>query len=212
MRGRTIVIPPDLTSYCRLHASEPRSVLNWYPSGFETRDYIVMWPISVPRYDSPAGQDYFFEQEFYEIIAHEYLHLMIGENAGLLSPVPVWLNEGFAVYVESQISPETKAYWDLTFAVSRDQHRLLDWDHVTIHGTGDFEIAQARVHYAQSYALVSALVAKFGAAKVGEYVKAFRVKPEEAGKVDLKAVYRDKFKSVFGIGFEQALELLRPSS
>jgi hypothetical protein len=207
--ARTILIPPDLTSYCKLQASKPRSTLNWYPSGFETRDHIVMWPISVPRYSSPAGQDYFFGQEFYEIIAHEYLHLMVGENAGLLSPVPAWLNEGFAVYIESQFSTECRAYWDLTFKVSRDQGRLIDWDQATIHGTGDFEVTKARIHYAQSYALVSSLVGKFGAAKVAEYVKSFRVPPEEAAKVDLKADYRVKFRKVFGIPFQEALELLR---
>jgi hypothetical protein len=211
-RGRTILIPPDLASYCKLQARKPGSTLNWYPSGFETNDHIVMWPISVPRYNSPEGQDYFFNQEFYEILAHEYLHLMIGENAGLLSPVPVWLNEGFAVYIESQFSSECRAYWDATFEVSRDHGRLLDWDQVTIHGTGDFEVTKARIEYAQSYALVSALIERFGPVKVAEYVKSFRVSPEESMKVDLINEYRVKFQKIFGITFQQALDLLkRPS-
>jgi len=203
------VIPPDLLSYCRLQASKPGSVLNWYPSGFETKDYIVMWPISVPRYATPMGQDYFFAEEFYEIIAHEYVHLMVGENTGIWSPVPTWLNEGYAVYVESHYSPECKAYWDMTFAVAYNRHSLLDWDEATIHGTGYFPVAEARTQYAQSYALVSALIAKFGTSKLDEYVESFRVKPEDAGKVDLKADYRVKFKKVFGIDFEDALKLLQ---
>lgn len=206
--NRTIIIPPDLLSYCRLQSDKPGSVLYWYPSGFETKDYIVMWPLSVPRYNAPAGQDYFFNQEFYEIIAHEYVHLMIGENTGIDSPLPAWLNEGYAVFVESHYSADCKAYWDMTFQVAHASHSLLGWDDATIHGTGYFPVAQARTHYAQSYALVGALIARYGAAKVDQYVKSFRVKIEDAGKVDLKADYRTKFKEVFGIEFDEALKLL----
>jgi hypothetical protein len=57
----------------------------------------------------------------------------------------------------------------LTFKVSRDHGRIPDWDQATIHGAGDFEVTKARIHYAQSYALVSALIGKFGAVKVADY-------------------------------------------
>jgi len=210
LKRRTIVIPPDLDSYRKLHASKPGEVLNWYPSGFETKDIIIMWPISVPRYDAPAGQAYFFDQEFYEILVHEYVHVLVGENSGIATPVPVWLNEGLAVYVESFFSAEVKTYWDITFDVSRGLKHLLDWDLVTTTGTGELPVAKARVEYAQSYALVAALAQKFGAAKVAEYVRSFRVNPAEASKVDLKSVYKTKFKAVFGLGFDQALKLLDP--
>ena len=59
VKRRAIIIPPDLNAYRKLHASKPGEVLNWYPSGFESLDYITMWLLSVPRYDKPAGQDYF---------------------------------------------------------------------------------------------------------------------------------------------------------
>jgi hypothetical protein len=206
--GRSIVIPPDLESYRKLHADKPGSLLRWYPSGFEGDDYIVMWPISVPRYDAPAGQDYFFGQEFYDILSHEYVHLMVGENAGLWSEVPVWLNEGLAVFAESQYSPECKAYWDITFAVARDRGQLLEWDQVAKRGTGDFPAAKARVHYAQSYALVSALVAKYGMAKIGDYVRSFKAKVGDAGKTDLVDAYRANFRQVFGASFGESAKLL----
>ena len=210
--GRTIIIPPDLTSYCRLQATKAGSTLNWWPSGFETEDHIVMWPLSVPRYAASPGQDYFYNQELYEIIAHEYTHLLVGENAGILSPVPVWLNEGLAVFVESRTSPEVKAYWDEAFSVFMAQKRLLNWDEVTVKGTGEFKVAEARVDYAQSYALVEALIEKFGAAKVDEYIRSFRSSPEDLGTIDLQSLYRKNFRSVFGITLDQALGLLQAKS
>lgn len=207
---RTLVIPPDLASYRKLFVSRPGEVLNWYPSGFETRDIIVMWPISVPRYDAPAGQDYFFTKEFYEILVHEYVHVLIGENSGLASPVPMWLNEGLAVAIESGFTPEVKDYWDTTFVVSRGLKRLLDWDLVTTTGTGELPLPKARVHYAQSYALVSALLQKFGPGKVAQYIRSFRVNPADAAKVNLKVTYKTNFKAVFGVEFDQAVKLLDP--
>jgi len=208
---RSIVIPPDLASYRKLHAIVPGDKLNWYPSGFESLDYITMWPISVPRYDQPAGQDYFFNQEFNEIVAHEYVHVLVGENTGLLAPVPVWLNEGLAVYVEGQLFPEARKYWDTTFTVSRDLKRLLPWTEVTLRSTGEFPVAQARVHYAQSWALVSRLMDKFGAAKVAAYVRSFRVKSVDAQKADLLTAYQENFLKIFGIPWAKGLELLEPA-
>jgi len=207
-RHRVLIFPPDLESYCRLSASAPKTTLNWYPSGFQTKDYIVMWPLSVPRYSTPDGQEYFFHQELYEILAHEYVHLAVGENAGILCPVPVWLNEGFAVYVESRISPETKTYWDITFFVAKSRKQLLSWDDAALRSTGSFDIAQARTHYAQSYALVKTLIDRFGVQKIVEYIKSFRVPVEDLEAVDLKTSYKANFEKVFGISFDEGLRLL----
>jgi len=202
-----VVIPPDLESYRRLHAQKPHDVLSWYPSGFETLDYIVLWPLSVPRYSQPAGQDYFFGTEVYEILTHEYVHALVGENSGMLQPVPVWLNEGLAVAVESQRYPDARKYWETTFRVSRDQDRLLDWETVTLRGTGEFPVDLARIHYAQSYGLVSRLLTRFGPGKLAAYVQSFRVKGVQP--TDLVSRSRTQFQNVFGITWEQGLELLK---
>lgn len=82
----------------------------------------------------------------YEILAHEYVHLMIGEKTGLLSLVPVWLNEGLAVYAESQVSPDCRTYWNVTFDFSRARHKLLDWDEAALRSTGEFPADKARIH------------------------------------------------------------------
>jgi hypothetical protein len=209
-RRRAIVIPPDLDSYRKLYATRPKEIMNWYPSGFETLDYITLWPISVPRYDSAEGQAYFFNQELYEIVTHEYVHLLVGENAGLLNRAPVWLNEGLAVYVECCAYPDAKAYWDTTLAVAIGQKRLLPWDEITVKSTGEYPIAQARTHYAQSYGLVSLLVQKYGSAKVAAYVKSFMVKPSDQDKVDLVAKYKENYRAIFGVDWDGAKDLVLP--
>lgn len=199
---RTIVVPPDLDAYRKLHARGAGDAMNWYPSGFESLDYITLWPVSVPRYAAPAGQEYFYAQEIYEIIVHEYAHLLVGENAGLLSPVPVWLNEGLAVYVEGRCFPDAQAYWETTFAVSLGTGRLLPWDDAALKSTGEYPIEEARVEYAQSYALVSRLIEAYGAAKVADYVRSFSVKPADAESVDLAAEYKENYRKVFGVDWD----------
>jgi len=206
---RALIIPPDLNSYRKLHSTKVGEVLNWYPSGFETKDTIIMWPISVPRYDAPAGQDYFFAKEFYEILVHEYVHVLVGEASGLSDAVPVWLNEGLAVAVEAAYSPEAKEYWETTFFVSRGLKRLLEWDLVTTKSTGELPVVQARIHYAQSYALVSALLKKYGADKVAQYIRSFR-SPASGTAVAPRASYKVRFREVFGVEFDLALKLLDP--
>jgi hypothetical protein len=208
---RSLVIPPDLESYRKLQATRPGDRLFWYPSGFETLDYITLWPFSVPRYSRPEGERYFYDEEIYEIIAHEYTHLLVGENSGVFGEVPVWLNEGLAVYVEGRIFPDAGKYWETTFVASRDLKRLLPWDDVTVKTTGEYPLPEARVHYAQSYALVSRLIAKYGVARVASYVKSFRPRSFE-DKVDLVPLYKANFAKAFGVAWDGGAELLKPSA
>jgi hypothetical protein len=209
---RVILLPPSLESFRRLHAREPGEVMTWYPSGFEARDYITMWPPSVPRYADPAGEGYFWGEEFYEIVAHEYVHVMVGEASGIFSRVPVWLNEGLAVYAECSLFPEAKQYWETTFAVSHALGRLLPWDDVTRYGTGAYPIDKARVHYAQSYAMVSALVARYGTGKIAEYVQSFREPFDEAGLSQVVSTYRGHFLDTFKASWTEVQPELVPDT
>ena len=90
---RIIILPPDLKSYSKLHTFEKEEILKWYPSGFEIKDTIVMWPPSVKRYEGEEGEKYFWDKEFYEISIHELTHLIEGEVTGVFSEIPVWLDE-----------------------------------------------------------------------------------------------------------------------
>lgn len=204
--GRAIVLPPDLESYRKIHAGNEAERLNWYPSGFQTRDMIIMWPPSVKRYRSPAGESYFWEEEFYEILLHELVHLIVGENSGIFSDLPVWLNEGLAVYVEGLYSEESGSYWDITFAASRGLKRLLPWDDLAVNSTSHYPVAEARVHYAQSYKMVSYLAEQYGREKLAAYVKSFRTAPGEEEHGSPRSLYKKKFFDTFDLSWERNLE------
>ena len=202
--NRVIILPPDLNSYRKHFVSKKDQILNWYPSGFQTTDYIVMWPPSVPRYKNSNGQKYFWNQELYEILIHEYTHLAIGEISGLINPIPVWLNEGLAVYVESSINSEVKKYWETTFHASKLLNSLLNWEDVTLKTTSEFPVSNARTHYAQSYAMVKFLIENRGKSKVISYLKGFR-QPLGGKKVPLATLWKSQFHKVFGISWEENL-------
>ena len=200
--GRTIVLPPDLQSYRKLHAGDTAEKLNWYPSGFQGMDIIVMWPASVPRYNMPIGEQYFWEEEFFEILIHELVHLFVGESTGLVNQVPVWLNEGLAMYVESGYSDFSRNYWDITFEVAFKKRRLLSWSDVTTYSTSSFNLVDARTHYAQSYKMTSYLMAIYGKEKVVEYLRLFK-KEYEGSPPLLRHRYTKHFEEVFGITWEE---------
>ncbi len=201
-QDRWIVLPPDLESFVRLQANEKNHTPGWYPSGFERTDIVVMWPPSVKRYTSKEGEDYFFKTEFYDILVHELTHLAAGEITGVFSALPVWLNEGLALRAECEWSKETKRYWDVTFAVAFRTKRLLGWDDVTMRGTAEYPVNLARIHYAQSYAMVDYLAGKFGIAKVIEYCTSFKTQAggPEAGTAI--GGYKDLFERIFAIDWE----------
>jgi len=203
--SRALILPPDLQSYRKLHAGESSETMNWYPSGFETKDLIVMWPPSVPRYNLPEGQAYFWGSEFNEILVHELTHLLAGELTGVFSPVPVWLNEGLAVYVESLWSPDSRKYWEITFRGDFVLSKLLPWDDITRRDTASYEASAARTHYAQSYKMVSYLVGKFGMPRVVKYLKSFKNSIEEDDREKKLGDYQGLFQAAFDTTWEQNL-------
>lgn len=199
---RTIILPPDLQSYRKLHAGNEPEKLSWYPSGFQGKDIIVMWPPSVPRYTLPEGDQYFWNEEFFDILIHELVHLMVGESTGLVHQVPVWLNEGLAVYVESRYSGFTRYYWDITFEVAFKKDKLHRWDDITTHSTSYFMVAAARIHYAQSYKMTAFLIEKYGIKKVVEYLQSFKTEDRDSA-FSLNTVYKENFKKILGIPWEE---------
>ncbi|HEQ71683.1 MAG TPA: hypothetical protein ENN69_04265 [Spirochaetia bacterium] len=203
--NRVIILPPDLESYRKLHAQKKDELLYWYPSGFQTKDMIVMWPPSVPRYEGDAGAEYFWENEFYEIVTHELTHLAVGEVTGVFSPVPVWLNEGLAVYVESRYAAEVKIYWDTVYDVCAGGRKLLSWEDAARYSTSSFPSDKARTHYAQSYKMVEYLISAYGNAKLLRYIVSFKLPAENTDPVDIGTSFTDNFLKIYGITWEENL-------
>jgi hypothetical protein len=202
---RVIVLPPDLRSYRRLHAQAKNEKLLWYPSGFETKDIVVMWPPSLPRYEGDEGDRYFWDTELYEILSHELTHLAVGEATGVFSPVPVWLNEGLAVYTESRYSAEVKKYWDVTFSVCRSEGKAIDWDLAAAFATSEFSVDRARTDYAQSYKMVEYLAERFGMKSVIAYLVSFKLPYERIQDADIKTSYKENFRNTFRVSWEDNL-------
>lgn len=207
---RAVILPPDLESYRKLHAGDEPETLAWYPSGFQTKDKIVMWPPSVPRYSTEQGQEYFWQSEFPEILLHELVHVVVGQITGVFNPVPVWLNEGLAVYIESEYSPQTRQYWETTYLGLEALGSLHTWDEVTVRSTSEYPVSGARAHYAQSYAMVRYLVETYGMNVLIDYIRTFRTAPDEE-PTDPAARYRENFREVYGIEWSENVRLFEQS-
>jgi hypothetical protein len=65
---------------------------------------------------------------------------------------------------------------------------------------------ESNIQYAQSYAFVSYLVARYGMPKVIEYVRSFRVTPENFVKEDFSKQYKRNFGKVFGTDWQDAVK------
>jgi hypothetical protein len=202
--GAIIIIPPDLESYSRLYFDEG-GTFNWYPAGYAGGERIVYWPLSVPMYRSEEGQAYVWGEDFFLTVVHELVHLGVGRMTGLYSYVPVWLNEGLAVYIETRYSDYMRDYWDTTWAGYLALGRSLPWDDIASRGTASYRIAEARLHYAQSYAMVEYLVLKFGIEKVMTYVASYGnysgLETSDLPERDFK----QRFSRVFGQSWGDAL-------
>lgn len=200
-----IVIPPSLKSFGSLYAKEKNQYIGWYPSGFQLQNYIVFWPFSLPRYQEDLNQDYFFEDEFYSTLAHEYTHLLLADSIGYLSTIPVWLNEGIAVNVEARYASNVKKRWEEIFKEAFREGRLLDWDKMVEKASGDYAFRDANTYYAQSYEMIQFLLQTEGKEKVIAYVKSFQREIFEDKKT-LSDLWRGNFQKVFGFSWEKNCE------
>ncbi|MBI2853596.1 MAG: peptidase MA domain-containing protein [Chloroflexi bacterium] len=121
-------------------------------------------------------------------LAHELVHWLIhgitfnSYGAGL----PVWLDEGLAVYGEGNMSPDDKALLDKAIA----QNRLISVR--TLSSPFSAIPEQAYLSYAESYSLVAFLIQRYGRDRMSQLLDVFR---QGSG-------YDDAFKQVYG--FDQS--------
>jgi hypothetical protein len=94
-------------------------------------------------------------------VAHELTHVLIGHRTfSCLGSLPTWLNEGIAVYGEG--GPDKVSIDRLSAAISHDKLISLR----ALSGNFSEDPRKADLSYAQSYSVVSFLVAGFGQAKL----------------------------------------------
>lgn len=107
-----------------------------------------------------------------EVVAHELTHVLIGVYAfSCVSGMPIWLNEGLAMYAETSVGTSHNAEYNrLNDAVEDDT--LLSVREVSSIFSNDPDLA--RQAYAQSLSLVQYLIDEYGQEKMLAFLDAFR--------------------------------------
>jgi Flp pilus assembly protein TadD len=105
------------------------------------------------------------EPGFVRLVRHEYAHSLIGQLAG--PTCPTWLNEGLAMWAEEEVDGE-RAAWARAHAAEQAWFSFDDLrDGFTKLPADRIELA-----YAQSYLVVRALLDRYGAHKVPDFLRA----------------------------------------
>lgn len=157
-----------------------------WTGGIAFSDYSTI-AISISPYDLAWGKGG---------MAHELAHLVVHQAVfGPFGLVPVWLNEGLAVYAEGELSSDLQS--SLEKAISKDE--LISVRSLASSFPTDPD--EARLSYAESYSLVVFLLDNYGQDKMLEILDVFR---EGSG-------YDDALLQVYGFDMDGLNELWRAS-
>lgn len=118
-------------SQCLGPTVEIRQRLIWIPAGYLREGRIVPWPLHVPKYAHPEGEDYQTRVEFYKVLLHEYAHFLLEPYSEGPRSLPRWMEEGSAVHVEvgdRRGSARERESWFLAYEGAVKFHILLPWD------------------------------------------------------------------------------------
>jgi hypothetical protein len=107
-----------------------------------------------------------------EVVAHELTHVLIGVYAfSCVSVLPIWLNEGLAMYAETSVGSSHDAEYNHLYEAV-DSNTLLTVREVSSIFSNDPDLA--RQAYAQSLSLVQYLIDEYGQEKMLAFLDAFR--------------------------------------
>ncbi len=102
-------------------------------------------------------------------IAHELTHLVIHQmTINPYSDLPIWLDEGLAMYAEGALEPAFAAY--LSRAIAEDSLTSVR----SLSSPFSAYTEESRLSYAQSYSLVEFLIANYGRGKMLELLNTFK--------------------------------------
>jgi len=136
--------------------------------------------IRMPLLSSEVRQS---EKEMKRLIWHELSHVFIHQMAG--SNVPLWLNEGIAQVIESDVSlVKPQLFWSAYY-----QNRLLSMKELN-KGRKLFDSSEVTaLFYQQSYMFIQYLKERYGFYKIVELLKELRKTP------DIEAAFLAVFNS-----------------
>jgi len=177
--------------------------LNWIPGGYEVDGRIVPWPPSVKKYANPGGDRYQHGVEFAKVLLHEYAHFLLEEYRAGGRHLPLWMEEGSAVYVEvglDQKSAREQKAWMLCFEGAVKLKRLLSWDRVArLPSAMVLEGGEASVFYVQSYAMAHFLITTFGIEFWKQFMEAMSWERDHGN-------YDTVFAEIYGFSWQEAVE------
>lgn len=129
-------------------------------------------------------------------IAHELTHLIVDQiTFNPYNDLPVWLEEGLAMYVEGEMEPSMAS----AFKRALSQNRLISLR--SLSSPFSAYAGESALSYAESYSVVEFLVNKYGQSKMLELLNAFK-----------KGVdYDGAFKTVYGFDMDGLETLWRDS-
>ena len=157
-----------------------------WTGGIAFSDYGII-AIGIPPYDLAWGK---------RTMAHELSHLVVYQAVfGPFGLLPVWLDEGLAVYAEGELSSDFRS--SLERAISKDE--LISVRSLASGFPTDLD--EARLSYAESYSLVVFLLDNYGQDKMLQFLDVFR-----GG-----SAYDDALLQVYGFDMDGLNELWRAS-
>jgi hypothetical protein len=146
-----------------------------YPSFEDMRDAVLYEPswTGAQAFSSQnivimgtSGSDSGWEED---AVIHELTHVLVGHfTFSCLGFVPLWLNEGLAVYSEGPLAPEFQGPLDQAI----ENNTLLSVR--SISGSFSEVSDKANLSYAQSFSLVNFLIETYGQAKMTELLAGLR--------------------------------------
>ncbi|MBN2651929.1 MAG: hypothetical protein JXR63_06055 [Spirochaetales bacterium] len=202
---RLVIIPDSLEEYVKIAANTPGFKMNWLPAGYQYLGFIVLWPFSVPIFDSEDDQDFYYDTQIYPLLAHELSHLVLHSHVGFLTHIPTWLDEGLAVYMESTFASEDD-YYVQEFRAASLSGELPELSSLVKLSLFEFPPREAAIRYAVSYLLVKKLLETHSVADLVEFAKKFTDEGTEYTLDYNFSKHDSEFLNLFGRSFDSLLD------
>ncbi|HEY4684516.1 MAG TPA: peptidase MA family metallohydrolase [Dehalococcoidia bacterium] len=109
------------------------------------------------------------DTDFLNIVRHEMAHIVTDRaTRGQIGVLPIWINEGLSTYAQSRLIPGEEQAFDLALRTNR----MLPI--TSLNASTRDAAGTVGLFYAQSGSIVRYLIEKYGDAKFGQFIAAFK--------------------------------------
>ncbi len=131
---------------------------DWSGGQVNVRNKIIQSYVGAPRFVN-------------NILPHELAHIILLEMVGYNRGIPLWLQEGVAVYQEQDIH---SVKIDMARRIKDDDY--IDFNRLNAFNLESSENEEVRLFYAESYSIVKYLISEFGKDAFVEFCRSLRDK------------------------------------